>query len=278
MMFAYSFYTILRQIANNAKDEKAADKDDNFTFSWRAFSSWDYMIGNEETAKNKYKSLIIAIRESITESKESAKKISGKTKFLRFFANFLVLVVLSASTYGIFMTVQRSNEIQKKIKAEGPDSVSWLESNEVSLVVSLVTAFFPMLFDIIAIMEDYHPRVALQWSLRRIMVLYLLNLYTLYIALYQKILAIEEEARVKLETHLNMTTITPCPQTTEFTTITVDVENTTATSAYTTTVAVNATTSVPCGRPAFVPDATCWETMVGQELIKLTVFDFVSTV
>lgn len=279
MMFAYSFYTILRQIADNAKDEKAADKDENFTFSWRAYSSWDYMIGNEETAKNKYKSLIIAIRESITESKESAKKISGKTKFLRFFANFLVLVVLSASTYGIFSSVQRSNQVQQKIKEQGPDSVGWLESNEVSLVVSLVTAFFPMIFDIISIMEDYHPRIALQWSLRRIMVLYLLNLYTLYIALYQKILAIEEEARVALADHYNVTTIIPCPETNEFTTITIDVENvTTTTTAYTTTVAVNATTSIPCGYPEFIPDATCWETMVGQELIKLTVFDFVSTV
>lgn len=283
MMFAYSFYTILRQMAANSKDEKATDKDDNFTFSWRAFTSWDYMIGNEETAKNKYKSLIIAIRESITESKESAKKISGKTKFLRVFANFLVLAVLGSSTYGIFFTVQRSNEFQERIKEYGPDSVSWIESNEISLVLSLVTAFFPMLFDLIAAMEDYHPRVALQWSLRRIMVLYLLNLYTLFIALYQKINAIEDGAIVANTTfyaNLNYSAIIPCPDATTSlpieNTTTVDVGN--SSTAISSKVVINETTSLPCGIPEYIPEATCWETMVGQELIKLTVFDFVTTV
>lgn len=277
MMFAYSFLTILKQMAANSKNEKATDKDDNFTFSWKAFASWDYMIGNEETAKNKYKALVIAIRESVTESKESAKKISKKTKFFRIVANVLVLMVLGASTYAIYLTVNRSREFQARVKEFGPNSVSWGESNEVSLVMSLVTAFCPMVFDLISAIEDYHPRIALQWSLRRIMVLYLLNLYTLYIALYWKIQDIEKEAALANATfyeNLNMSAIVPCP--TAMPVLTTNMPNTS--TAMLEISSTNITDVVKCGIPEFIPDVTCWETMVGQELIKLTVFDFVTTV
>lgn len=260
-------------MASNSKNEKATDKDDNFTFSWRAFASWDYMIGNEETAKNKYKALVIAIRESVTESKEKAKKISKTRKFLRFLANFLVLLVLGASTYAIYLAVNRSREFQARAKAEGPNSVSWVESNEVSLIMSLVTVFCPMMFDIVASLEDFHPRIALQWSLRRIMVLYLLNLYTLYIALFWKIQDIEKEAEALNATFyesLNMSQIIPCTTTLPTTLL---ANNVSEGGTYNIS-----SQSAACGIPEYIPDVTCWETMVGQELIKLTVFDFVTTV
>ena len=287
MMFGYSFLTILRQIAENSKGEKASDKDDNFTFSWKTFASWDYMIGNEETAKNKYKALVIAIREAITENKESAKKITKTRKFLRYFANFLTLCVLGASTYAIMLTVQRSKEFEARAKEFGPDSVSWIESNEISIIMSLVTALFPILFDLIANLEDYHPRIALQWSLRRIMVLYLLNLYTLYIALYGKIQDIQkqaEEANATFYASINISAIVPCT-TTPVPQLTTSSDHQSSTASQTVTTSSffmeNQTTplpSVPCGIPNFIPDVICWETMVGQELIKLTMFDFVTTI
>ena len=58
---------------------------------------------------------------------------------------------------------------------------------QVSIVMSLITAIFPSIFDLIGLMEKYHPRINLRWQLARILVLYLLNLYTLFMALYWKI-------------------------------------------------------------------------------------------
>ncbi|KAK2141587.1 hypothetical protein LSH36_1073g00007 [Paralvinella palmiformis] len=52
--------------------------------------------------------------------------------------------------------------------------------------MSLITALYPSIFDLIGLMEKYHPRINLRWQLARILVLYLLNLYTLIIALYHK--------------------------------------------------------------------------------------------
>ncbi len=47
--------------------------------------------------------------------------------------------------------------------------------------------FCPMLFDVISALENYHPRVALQWQLGRIFALFLGNLYTFIIALMDEI-------------------------------------------------------------------------------------------
>lgn len=279
-IFAYSFMAILRQVAANAKDEKASDKDDNFTFSWGTFANWDYMIGNSETAKNKFKSIVVSIRESITEQKEAKKKISKKKKAVRMLANFLVLVVLGGSTYAIYFTVVRSREFELLVKEKGPDAINAWQKNEVSVVMSLVTSFFPMLFDIIGSIEDYHPRIALQRSLYRILVLYLLNLYTLYIALYWKIQGIQSEADERNATFyagLNLTTVNFCSD------IPMDpmldsefsfnfTSNVSSVANFSTEII-----SMPCVK-RFVADTVCWETMVGQELFKLTMFDLVTTV
>ena len=53
--------------------------------------------------------------------------------------------------------------------------------------MSLITMIFPSLFDYVALLERYHPRKALMWQLARILGLYLLNLYTLILALWSKV-------------------------------------------------------------------------------------------
>lgn len=55
------------------------------------------------------------------------------------------------------------------------------------MVMSLLGMFCPMLFDVISTLENYHPRVALQWQLGRIFALFLGNLYTFIIALMDEI-------------------------------------------------------------------------------------------
>lgn len=58
---------------------------------------------------------------------------------------------------------------------------------QVNMVMSLLGMFCPMLFDVISTLENYHPRVALQWQLGRIFALFLGNLYTFIIALMDEI-------------------------------------------------------------------------------------------
>lgn len=63
------------------------------------------------------------------------------------------------------------------------------------MVMSLLGMFCPMLFDVISTLENYHPRIALQWQLGRIFALFLGNLYTFIIALMDAI-------QLKVELHL----------------------------------------------------------------------------
>lgn len=63
---------------------------------------------------------------------------------------------------------------------------SWYRQNEITIVMSLISMVIPNFFDVISLLEDYHPRKAMRWMLARIMVLNLLSLYTLIIALFGK--------------------------------------------------------------------------------------------
>lgn len=48
-------------MAKNANDDGGGD-DTSFNFSWKMFTSWDYLIGNPETADNKFASITTSFK------------------------------------------------------------------------------------------------------------------------------------------------------------------------------------------------------------------------
>lgn len=48
-------------MARNANDDGGGD-DTSFNFSWKMFTSWDYLIGNPETADNKFASITTSFK------------------------------------------------------------------------------------------------------------------------------------------------------------------------------------------------------------------------
>ncbi|XP_035514020.1 transmembrane channel-like protein 1 [Morone saxatilis] len=247
---AYSYMVVIRTMARNANESGVGD-DNSFNFSWKTFTSWDYLIGNPETADNKFASITTSFKEAILEEQESRKDDNiHLTRFLRVLANFLVLCCLAGSGYLIYFVVRRS----QKFALDGLDNHTWWERNEVNMVMSLLGMFCPMLFDVISALENYHPRVALQWQLGRIFALFLGNLYTFIIALMDEInLKREEEKIVKF----NITTWEA--------------------SLYNSTASENSTGPPLTIQPADVPRGPCWETMVGQEFVRLIISDTMTT-
>ncbi|NXN95477.1 TMC1 protein, partial [Rhinopomastus cyanomelas] len=241
----YSFMIVIRTMAKNANDDGGGD-DTSFNFSWKMFTSWDYLIGNPETADNKFASITTSFKEAIVEEQESRKEENiHLTRFLRVLANFLALCTLAGSGYLIFFVVRRS----QKFALEGLENYGWWERNEVNMVMSLLGMFCPTLFDVISSLENYHPRIALRWQLGRIFALFLGNLYTFIIALmdeinlkasYLLLFILEEEKIVKY----NMTIWEA--------------------SLYNGTIPENSTAPPIQVDPADVPRGPCWETMVGQ--------------
>lgn len=103
---------------------------------------------------------------------------------LRIFVNLNVLLLLFLSAYAVIFVVERSDNIQDN---------SWWARNEITMVMSFISIVFPMLFEILGLLEYYHPRMQLRLQLARIMILNLLNLYSLIWALFGKINGMTKE-------------------------------------------------------------------------------------
>ncbi|KAK1327736.1 hypothetical protein QTO34_012641 [Cnephaeus nilssonii] len=188
-VFAYSFVVLLRKMAKNSRMSLASASSDNYTFCWRVFCAWDYLIGNPEAAESKAAAIVNSIREAILEEQEKKKsKNLAVTICLRVVANILVLLSLAGSIYLIYFVVERSQRLEQSKK----ELTLW-EKNEVSVVVSLVTMIAPSAFDLISALEMYHPRTTLRFQLARVLVLYLGNLYSLIIALLDKVNSMSTE-------------------------------------------------------------------------------------
>ncbi|KAM8780288.1 transmembrane channel-like protein 3 [Rhynchonycteris naso] len=284
-VFAYSFVVLLKKMAKNSRTSLASASRDHYTFCWRVFCAWDYLIGNPEAAESKAAAIVNSIREAILEEHEKRKSRNlAVTICLRVIANVLVLVSLAGSIYLIYFVVDRSQKLEQSKK----ELTLW-EKNEVSVVVSLVTMLAPSAFDLIAALEMYHPRTTLRFQLARVLVLYLGNLYSLIIALLDKVnsMSTEEAATKNSTNHWLESTIffatRPAPE-----------EEKWSTPGLGTGLGRNSTwaPALPgiLAYPSKLSEANqttissqslqgqCWETYVGQELLKLSIIDMFFTV
>lgn len=110
----------------------------------------------------------MVFREALVEEVEKAKERTKSWKLItkRALANFLVLFLLLGSAYLVVLVVERSTDVEAN---------SWYRQNEITIVMSLISMAVPNLFDIVSLLEEYHPRKAMRWMLARIMVLNLLR-------------------------------------------------------------------------------------------------------
>ncbi|GMR34113.1 hypothetical protein PMAYCL1PPCAC_04308, partial [Pristionchus mayeri] len=202
-VFSISFFAILRKMAQNARLSKlSGSKAEQYIFNWKVFTGWDFTIGNNDTASNTVMAIVIKLRESIAEKRAAGDHhIKWSKRFLRLLANLMVISMLLFSIFAISSAVEgiggTSNGLEKVDKA-------MFKKAEIPTVISTITHVFPMIFDLIGRMEGYHPRTSLRVHLARVLILYLLNYFTLMLSLYDKI----KESANKNET-MNSTATPP---------------------------------------------------------------------
>ncbi|XP_049573356.1 transmembrane channel-like protein 3 isoform X3 [Syngnathus scovelli] len=288
-VFAYSFIILLRKMAKNSRLSLASASDENFTFCWRVFCAWDYLIGNPEAAESKGAAIVNNIREAIVEEQEKKKDTSLAVLIsLRLLANILVLMSLAGSIYIIYFVVDRS----QKLEQEKPELTLW-EKNEVSVVVSLITMIAPSAFELVAQLEMYHPRTSLRFQLARVLVLYLGNLYSLIIALLDKVNSMSSAILASpanwSDTNSYLATIAEPVASSLSTTLVSEISHRNSTIATITTMLD--VTNRSRGSSETLSNQTaqfekntrsqqdqCWETYVGQEMLKLSIIDMIFTV
>ncbi|XP_072837821.2 transmembrane channel-like protein 3 [Pogona vitticeps] len=288
-VFAYSFIILLKKMAKNSRLSLASASDENYTFCWRVFCAWDYLIGNPEAAESKAAAIVNSIREAILEEQEKKKNTNmAVTISLRIIANILVLLLLAGSIYIIYFVVDRSQRLERT-----KDRLTLWEKNEVSVVVSLITMVAPSAFELVAALEMYHPRTTLRFQLARVLVLYLGNLYSLIIALLDKVdsMSIADsnvhnngshavETTTFLATKIflgnNFSANIPSMQVITNGTFPLAENQTHSYALSTNLVAANRTSDSESSTQNHQDQ--CWETYVGQEMLKLSIIDMLFTV
>uniref|UniRef100_A0A3B4XE48 Transmembrane channel-like protein n=1 Tax=Seriola lalandi dorsalis TaxID=1841481 RepID=A0A3B4XE48_SERLL len=255
-VFAYSFIILLRKMAKNSRLSLASASDENFTFCWRVFCAWDYLIGNPEAAESKGAAIVnnIRVRDTHGHANYTSNGLAVLIS-LRILANILVLLSLAGSIYIIYFVVDRS----QKLEQVKPELTLW-EKNEVSVVVSLITMIAPSAFELVAQLEMYHPRTSLRFQLARVLVLYLGNLYSLIIALLDKV---NSMSSISVSEHRNSTIATIATV--------LEVTNSSRSSSVSNQTAL-------FERNTRSQQDQCWETYVGQEMLKLSIIDMIFTV
>ncbi|CAB1319491.1 unnamed protein product, partial [Coregonus sp. 'balchen'] len=226
-IFGYSLMVVIRTMARNSDEGGDGGDDGQFTFTFKMFTSWDYLIGNPETADNKYASITTSFKESIVDEQENQKDENiHLRRFLRVLANLFILCSLGGSGFLIYFVVE--------------------------IVMSLLGLVCPPLFETIAELEEYHPRIALKWQLGRIFALFLGNLYTFLFALFDDV-----NEKLEQEKYIKNATIWGLNE------------------YYANYSSYHNTTDIPPPDipPADVIRGPCWETDVGIEFVKLTVSD-----
>ncbi|XP_078283361.1 transmembrane channel-like protein 3 [Rhinoraja longicauda] len=275
-MFAYSFIILLRKMAKNSRLSMASASDENYTFCWKLFCAWDYLIGNPEAAESKAAAVINSIREAILEEQVKKKDRSLAVVIsLRILANILVLLSLAGSIYIIYFVVDRSQELERT-KIE----LTLWEKNEVSVVVSLITMIAPSVFELVAQLEMLHPRTTLRFQLARVLVLYLGNLYSLIIALLDKVNSMSMLDNTN-DTGSSFLATRTLPEEENLSTIVPEIrlrQNITFSSAYNRTKPISRFNKTATFDYNILSQDQCWETYVGQEMLKLSIIDMLFTV
>lgn len=78
---------------------------------------------------------------------------------MRIFVNVSVIALLGLSAYVVVKIVARSS---KELEQS-----NWWRQNEITVVLSLITYLFPVFFEILGLLESYHPRKQLRLQLAR---------------------------------------------------------------------------------------------------------------
>jgi heme/copper-type cytochrome/quinol oxidase subunit 2 len=78
---------------------------------------------------------------------------------LRVLVNFAVLALLAASAYAVVKVVERSKE--------PAGNANWWRQNEITVVLTMITYIYPIVFEVLSFFEGFHPRKQLQLQLAR---------------------------------------------------------------------------------------------------------------
>ncbi|XP_046326797.2 transmembrane channel-like protein 3 [Haliotis rufescens] len=181
-----SFIVIILSMLFRFRRTKYSSSDEELTYTWRLFTSWDYSVYEKQGASDRKEAIKTAMLELVREDRGRKKrKQRGLCSrcllvLLRLVVNVLVLAVLGGSGYLIFLVANI-----KETTVPLPDFFNdFLDRYELPLVVTGLKLIVPLIFDQLIRLEQWHPRTELKLTIGRTTLFYVASLIVFVVSLY----------------------------------------------------------------------------------------------
>ncbi|XP_053157241.1 transmembrane channel-like protein 8 isoform X2 [Hemicordylus capensis] len=225
------FLWIFRRIAVSLAQWKVLRWEFKMPVSTKIFTEWDFCIQNPEAAILKQKSIYNELKIDLLEQNQRLQHQQRTWKQLaqlylrRLVINVVILLLMAAAFYFIHLATDISQRYSQL------DAASFGVVNQYlpPLAISTVNVFLPLLFHVLAQLEDYSLNYKVNLTLVRCVILKLSSLGMFLFFLGSKVLCIGSNSTFQCQS---------------------------------------------CGYNKLYQ---CWETHIGQEMYKLIIFSFVTT-
>ncbi|XP_064478770.1 transmembrane channel-like protein 7 isoform X2 [Ornithodoros turicata] len=158
------------------------------------FASWDFCITDERTARLKRISIIQELKSYLAEERRDAELAqwsrSKKITLLvvRFFTNLVVLIIIAASLYAVYVATSASFGEQASSDGSSKDGFWALVVQFIpSLVITGLNIVIPGVFSHLIRFENYSTAFEIKLTLLRTVFLRFTSIFVLLISLYKQI-------------------------------------------------------------------------------------------
>ncbi|XP_067659887.1 transmembrane channel-like protein 3 isoform X1 [Haliotis asinina] len=181
-----SFIVIILSMLFRFRRTKHSSSDEEMTYTWRLFTSWDYAVYEKQGASDRKEAIktemLELVREDRGKNKRKQRGLCSRCMLviLRVVVNLLVMAVLGGSGYLIFLVANI-----KETPIPLPDFFSdFLDRYELPLVVAGLKLIVPLVFSQLIRLEQWHPRTELKLTLGRTTLFYIASLIVFVVSLY----------------------------------------------------------------------------------------------
>lgn len=190
-----SLILMIRSSARGYRDNLSESGVSTSKYSSKAFTSWDYALSDARNIVLKKKGIYQHITHDLHEDRDlerrNARSNAAKC-FLwtkRVAVNLFVLGCLGGSGYVIYLVTHVSTEAteNKELYESWHTAVQLLVQFSPSLTLTALSSVLPVLFEKIALLEDYLPQNKVQITLLRTVFFRLSSLVVLLISMYTDI-------------------------------------------------------------------------------------------